>query len=126
MEKSFLRRAVWETLRTALGYVVFCTFALSLTALIVKACAPSEGAIIGMNWGVKCLGALLAGLLLIGRERALFKGIGAGVLGCILAMLLFAAIGGGFSVTALFCLELPLTAILCGAGALAGGKLRKD
>ena len=125
MEKSSLRRAVAEVARTALGYVVFCTFALSLAALIVKACAPAQGAIVGMNWGIKCLGALLSGAILIGSERALFKGIAAGVLGCVLTMFLFAAIGGGFHVTPLFCLELPLTGILCGFGALVGGKFRK-
>ena len=69
--------------------------------------------------------ALLSGAILIGSERALFKGIAAGVLGCVLTMFLFAAIGGGFHVTPLFCLELPLTGILCGFGALVGGKFRK-
>ncbi len=126
MEKSFIRRAVWEVVRTALAYTVFCLFALSLAALIVKACAPSEGVIIGMNWGVKCVGSLLAGLLLIGKERALFKGGAAGILGTVLALFVFAAIGGGFRVTAFFLLELLVTALLCGFGALAGGKLRKE
>ena len=126
MEKSFFKRAVWEVVRTALAYTVFCMFALSLMALIVKACAPSEGAIIGMNWGVKCVGALLAGLILIGKERALFKGGAAGLLGAVLALFVFAAIAGGFHVSALFALELPVTALLCGIGALAGAKLRKE
>lgn len=126
MEKSFFRRAAWETVRTALVYTAYCLFAMAIFAVIVRACAPGDGVITGVNWGIKCVGALVCGLLLIRKERALFKGAAAGLLGVILTTFAFAAIGGGFHVTALYPVELLVCAVLCGLGALLGGKLRKE
>lgn len=126
MEKSFFRRAAWETVRAALIYTVFCLFALAIAAVFVKAYAPSDGAITGICWGVRCVGSFGVCLFLIKGERALFKGLAAGVLGEIFTMLAFAAIGGGFHITAFFPLELLGAALLGGSGALLGAKLRKE
>ena len=49
-----------------------------------------------------------------------------GVVAAILSMLLFAAIGGGFRVNALFLVELIVCALLGAFGALVGVKLRKE
>lgn len=59
-------------------------------------------------------------------ERALFKGMAAGTLAAVFAMLLFAAIGGGFRVNALFLVELIVCAVLGALGALVGVKLRRE
>lgn len=123
--EGFFRKAVWETLKAALLYAAFSLFALALTAVIVKACAPSDTLVRALNWMVKCIGSLVFPFICIKKERALIKGIAAGVLGVILTMLLFAAIGGGFHVTWFFPLELLICGILGGAGALVGSKLRK-
>lgn len=123
--EGFFRKAVWETLKAALLYAAFSLFALALTAVIVKACAPSDTLVRTLNWIVKCIGSLVFPFFCIKKERALIKGIAAGVLGVILTMLLFAAIGGGFHVTWFFPLELLICGILGGAGALVGSKLRK-
>jgi hypothetical protein len=126
MEKSFLRSAAWETGKTALSATAFSMFALAIVAVIVKAAAPAEWVIRVCNWTVKCLGVFAFSLLFIKRERALFKGLAAGIFSVVLTMLLFAAIGGGFHVTWFFPLELFVCALLGGAGALLGAKLRKN
>ena len=124
MEGSF-RKAVWETAKSSLLYAAFCMFALAIIAVIVKACAPSDALVTGLNWAVKCIGAFLFPLLCIKKERAIFKGLAAGAIGVLLTLFLFAAIGGGFHVTVLFPVELVACAVLGGAGALLGSKLRK-
>ncbi len=120
------KKAAWETGKAALCYAAFSLFALAIVAVIVKACAPSDAVIRILNWSVKCIGAFLFSLLFIKKERALFKGIAAGILGVILTMFLFAAIGGGFHITWFFPLELFVCGLLGGAGALLSAKLRKN
>ena len=52
MESSGIKRAVWEVARTALLVTVFNLFAMAIAAIIVKAVAPSDGAIIATNWSI--------------------------------------------------------------------------
>lgn len=124
--ESFLRKAVWETVKAALLYAAFCLFAMAMIAVIVKACAPSETIVRALNWIVKCIGAFGFSFLCIKKERALFKGLAAGILGVVVTMLLFAAIGGGFHITWFFPLELFVCAVLGALGAILGSKLRKQ
>ena len=125
MDKAFWRRATIEVVRTAFFTTVFSLFALALVAVFVRAYAPSQLTITAVNWTVKCVGIFLFSIFFIGRERALFKGLAAGVLSAILTMFVFAAIGGGFHVNWLFLAELVLCAACGGAGALIGAKLHK-
>ena len=125
MDKAFWRRATIEVLRTALFTTVFSMFALALVAVFVRAYAPSRLTITAVNWTVKCVGIFLFCIFSIGKERALFKGLAAGVLSAIFTLFLFAAIGGGFFVNWLFLAELVLCAACGGAGALIGAKLHK-
>lgn len=124
--EHFLRRAVWETVKAALLYAAFCLFAMAMIAVIVKSCAPSDAIVRTLNWVVKCIGAFGFSLLCIKKERALFKGLAAGILGVVVTMLLFAAIGGGFHITWFFPLELLVCGVLGALGALVGSKLRKE
>ncbi len=119
------KKAAWETGKTALCYAAFSLFALAVIAAIVKACAPSDTVIRVLNWSVKCIGAFVFPVLFIRKDRALIKGIVSGVLGVILTMFLFAAIGGGFHLTWFFPLELLVCGAIGGAGALLGAKLKK-
>ena len=126
MEKSFFKRAFWEVFKTALTAAAFCLLAEALFAVIIRACAPSQGVITAVNWIIKGLGIFAFSVIFIRSERAFFKGLAAGIVTTVLTMLLFAAIGGGFHVGLLFLAELPLCAVLGGAGALLGVKLRKE
>ena len=121
-----LKKAAKEVLLAAVCGAIFYLFAAALFAVIVRAYTPPQGVVTGVNWTIKALASLVFALIFIRRERALFKGIAAGVLSCVLAMLLFAAIGGGFHVTVFFLLELCLSALFGGIGALIGVKLRKE
>ena len=125
MDKAFWRRAVIEVVRTAFFTTLFSLFALALVAVFVRAYAPSTLTITAVNWTVKCVGIFLCCILSVRKERALFKGLAAGVLSAILTLFVFAAIGGGFHVNWLFLAELVLCAACGGAGALIGGKLHK-
>ncbi len=125
MEGSEFKRAAWEVLRAALVVTVFYLFATTIAAVIVKATAPKEGVIVAVNWSIKCAGTFAVCLLLIGKERALIKGAAAGVLGALLSLFAFAAIGGGFYVSLWFLLELPVCALLGGLGGLLGARLKK-
>ena len=125
MDKTFWRRAVLEVLRTALFTTVFSLFALALVAVFVRAFAPAPLTITAVNWTVKCVGIFVISVFSVGKERALFKGLAAGVLSAVVTMLVFSAIGGGFFVDVLFLAELLLCAVCGGAGALVGAKLRK-
>lgn len=121
-----LKRAARETLLAAAAGAAFYLFAAALFAVIVKAYAPSQGAVTAVNWTLKALASFFFPLLFIHGERTLFKGMVAGSLVSLLALLLFAAIGGGFYITAFFPLELLLTAAMGGLGACLGVKLRKE
>ena len=120
-----LRRAVIEVLLSTLFYALFCLVALALVAVFVRAYVPAAGVVTAVNWVVKCVGSFLFPLIFVRRERALVKGAVAGVCGAVFTMLLFALVGGGFSLTALFLVELLVCGLLGGLGALAGTKLRK-
>lgn len=126
MENSFWKRAAWEVFKSALCATAFCLIAEAVFALVVRACAPSQGLITAVNWILKGLGVFVFSLLFIRKERAFFKGLAAGFISTLLTMLLFAAIGGGFHLSLLFLIELPLMMLLGGAGALLGAKFGKE
>ena len=120
------KRAAREVSLAAVSGAAFYLFAAALFAVVVRAYAPPQGVIAAVNWILKSVGAFCFCLLFVHRGRALFKGMGAGAAMCVLAMFLFAAIGGGFRLTWLFPAELALSAVLGGAGAALGVKLRKE
>ena len=119
-------RVVKEVALAALFCTLFYLVATALAAVFVRAYAPADGAVLAVNLVIKCAGAFLFPLLFVHHGRAFFKGIAAGVAATLLAMLLFAAIGGGFRLNALFLVELLVCGALGGLGALAGVKLRKE
>lgn len=119
-------RVVKEVALAALFCTLFYLVATALAAVFVRAYAPADGAVLAVNWVIKCAGAFLFPLLFVHHGRAFFKGIAAGVAATLLAMLLFAAIGGGFRLNALFLVELLVCGALGGLGAFAGVKLRKE
>lgn len=121
-----LRRAVVEITLSVLFYALFCLVALALAAVFIRAYVPAAGVVSAINWVIKCVGSFLFPLIFVRRERALIKGAVAGVAGAVFTMLLFAIVGGGFSLTALFLAELVVCALLGGLGALAGMKLRRE
>ena len=118
-----------RTCREVAFAALFCTLfylvATAFAAIAVRAYAPADGAVLAVNWVIKCAGAMFP-LLFVHRCRAFFKGVAAGLLASLLAMLLFAAIGGGFRLNALYLVELLVCGALGGLGALAGVKLRKE
>ncbi len=120
------KKAAWESVRAAVLCVIFYLAATALAAVFVRAYAPADGAVLAVNWVIKCAGAFLFPMIFVHSGRAFFKGAAAGVLAAILAMLLFAAIGGGFRLNALFLVELLVCGALGGAGALVGVRLRRE
>lgn len=123
--EGFWKRAVAETLLAAVLCTVFCLLAVALFAVFVRAYAPSDVTVTVVNQAIKCVGVFAFSLLCVRRERALFKGIAAGLLSVLLTMLVFGAIGG-FHLNALFLVELLLGGIFGGIGAVCGKKLRKE
>ena len=125
MERSFWKRAAWETGKTVFFVTVFSLVALAIAAVFVRAYCPPQAVVTTINWVIKCVGIFAFSLLCIRRERAFFKGLAAGVLSVVFTMFLFAIIGGGFSVDIFFLVELVVCAALGGLGALWGAILRK-
>lgn len=121
-----VRRAILEVVLCTLFYALFSLVALTIAAVFVRAYVPTAGVITAVNWVIKCTGSFLVPLLVLRGGRALVKGIASGVCGTLVTMLLFAAVGGGFSLSALFLAELAVCAVLGGLGALTGRKLRKE
>ena len=103
-------RVVKEVALAALFCTLFYLVATALAAVFVRAYAPADGAVLAVNWVIKCAGAFLFPLLFVHHGRAFFKGIAAGVAATLLAMLLFAAIGGGGVPPPLLPLFLPPSA----------------
>ncbi|MCI8343418.1 MAG: hypothetical protein HFE25_03110 [Clostridia bacterium] len=126
MEQGFFGRAVGQTLKAALLCTAFCLLAEALFAVFIKAFTPSYVVIACVNWGIKCLGCFLFCVLCIRKERAVWKGMAAGIVACLITMLLFGAIGGGIHLTALYLLELVVCAVMGGAGGILGANLRKE
>ena len=120
------KKAAREVALAAVAGAIFYLFAAAVFAVILRACAPAQIVVTTVNWIIKALACFVFSLIFVRQERALFKGMAAGVLSCVLSLFLFAAIGGGFHVTALFVLELALSALFGGLGALTGVKLRKE
>lgn len=123
--EGFWKRACKETLLAALSAVIFCLFAAALFAVFVRAYAPSAVTVTIVNQILKCTGSFLFSLIFVRKERAFFKGLSAGALAFLFGTLIFGLIGG-FRITAFFLLELLLSALFGGLGALAGGKIRKE
>ena len=121
-----VKRAVNEVALAAVAGAVFYLLAAAVFAAVVKALAPPESAVVAGNWILKGVGSLIFPAVFLHSPRALWKGAAAGIAGCLVAMLLFAAIGGGFRLTVFFPLELLFCAVLGAAGALCGAKLRKE
>ena len=119
-------KAVREVALSAVVCVIFYLIATALAAVFVRAYAPADGAVLAVNWVIKCAGAFLFPLLFVRRGRDVFKGIAAGILAAVLAMLFFAAIGGGFRINAFFLVELLVCGALGGLGALVGTALRRE
>ena len=119
------KRAILETGLAALSATIFSLFAAAAFAVIVRAYAPSDITISIVNQILKGVGSFLFSLLFVRRDRALFKGMAAGVLALFFTTLIFGLIGG-FRMTAFFLIELLLAAIFGAIGALCGGKLRKE
>jgi len=126
MDKSRIKRAVWEVVKAALLASCFCLFAEAIFAVIVRAAAPSVTVITAVNWVIECLAVFVFSLICVRKERAFFKGLAAGLATVFLTMFLFAAIGGGFHLNILFLPELLLCAVMGGLGALLSTKLRKE
>lgn len=120
------KRAVREVMLSAAVCVIFYLLATALAAVFVRAYAPPDGAVFAVNQVIKCTGAFLFPLLFVRRGRAFFKGVAAGIAASLFAMLLFAAIGGGFRLNALYLVELLVCGALGGLGALAGTALRRE
>ncbi len=120
------KSAVKEVALAAVAGAVFYLLAAAVFAALVKAYAPPESVVTATNWVLKGVGSLLFPLLFIHKGKALLKGAAAGAVGCIVSMLLFAAIGGGFHLTVFFPLELLFCAAIAAVGALCGVKLRKE
>ncbi|MGN0823046.1 MAG: hypothetical protein ACI4NG_04670 [Candidatus Gallimonas sp.] len=125
MEDGFLRRAAAEAIKAAFFCTAFCLLAEALFAVFIRAYAPSYAVLSAVNWGIKCLGASVGALIFVRGDRAFFKGLAAGAVGCFATMLIFGAVGG-FHLTPLFLLEVPLMAAVGGAGAVIGRFLRKE
>ena len=125
MDKTFWKRAAWETGKTVFAVTVFSLVALAVTAVFIRAYCPPQGVVTAVSWTVKCAGVFLFSLLFIRRERAVFKGAAAGLFSALATLAVFAIIGGGASVTGFFALELFVSAALGALGALLGAKLRK-
>ena len=119
-------RAGKDVLVAALLITLFYLVATALAAVFVRAYVPPDGAVVAVNWVIRCVGAFLMSAVFLHGERALFKGMAAGTLAAVFAMLLFAAIGGGFRVNALFLVELFVCAVLGALGALVGVKKRPE
>ena len=126
MDKVFWRRTVWEVTKASIAIVAFSLFSLAIAAAFVRSLAPKQVVLTAINWIIKAAGAFAFSAIFIRGGRAVFKGMAAGLISVILTMLLFALIGGGFHLDALFLVELLLCALLGGFGALVGAKLRKE
>ena len=125
MDKA-VGKGIGEVVFASVAAAIFYLLAAAVFAVVVKAYAPSQAVVTTVNWTIKGVGAFVSALIFVHEKRALVKGAAAGAAGCILAMLLFAAIGGGFRVTAFFPLELLYCAVLAALGAILGAKLRKE
>lgn len=119
------KRACMETGLAALSSVIFFLFTTALFAVFVRAYAPTQTTITIINQAIKCLGGFVFSMIFVRRDRALIKGAAAGVLSLLIGTLIFGLIGG-FRITVFFLLEILLSALFGGLGALCGEKFRKD
>ena len=119
-------RVCREVVLSALFCTLFYLAATALVAVFVRAYAPADGAVYAVNFVIRAAGAFLFPMLFVHVGRAFFKGMAAGALGMLFSTALFAAVGGGLRIGALFFLELPVCALLGGLGALAGVRLRRE
>lgn len=123
MQKIF--KFALEALVAAVAVTVFCLFAFALFAVFVRAFALNRTVILAVNWVVKCVAVFAFSFLLVKGERALFKGLGAGLLSALLLFLLFGIIGG-FHATPVFLIEILVLTLLGGLGAFCSVKFRKE
>ena len=126
MDKAFLKSAIWEVTKASVAMIAFSLFSLAIAAAFIRSLAPAQVVLTAINWTIKAAGAFAFSAIFIRGGRAAFKGMAAGLISVILTMLLFALIGGGFHLDALFLVEILIVTLLGGFGALVGAKLRKE
>lgn len=79
---------------------------------ILRVSKISDKVIFPINQTVKVLAISIGTLLFVRGEKGFLKGIGIGVLFCMLSYLTFSAIGGDFSLSWLIVVELALSAFV--------------
>lgn len=106
-----------QVLKATCAAVVFSlVFVLAFT-FIIQVASLSSGVIKPVNQVFKTLAIAGGGLLFIRGDKGLIKGVIYGVCAVLVTYLLFSLIGGSFSISWLFVLELLLGAA---AGAISG------
>lgn len=123
--EEFWKRAVKEVLLAATVGTIFCMLAVSLLAVFVRAYAPADTIVTFCNQVIKAIGASGGAFLFVRAERSLFKGIVAGVFMLTITTLLFGMIGGWYF-TPWFVLEILLSGVFGGLGAVCSRKTLKD
>lgn len=125
MHENFWKTAAKEAGLAAALATVFCLLSEALLAVFVRAYALSEATIIVSNLVLKTAAAFVFPLLTVRGERALFKGMAAGLLFLLLTTLLFGFIGG-FRFSPLFALDVLLCVLAAAAGRRSAGNCGKN
>ena len=111
-ENSFAAHLV-QIAKAVLLSVLFCLAAVLIFSLVLKFASLSESVIKPVNQCIKALAILFA----LRGEKGWLKGLAAGILTVMLTYLVFAMVGGDFSLSWLILAELAFGAV---AGALSG------
>lgn len=97
--------------------VLFCLAAVIIFSFVLKFAALSESVIRPVNQCIKAFAILFGCFFAIRGEKGWLKGLTAGLLTVMLTWLVFAAVGGDFSLTWLIFADLGFGAV---AGFLSG------
>ena len=111
------KKNVLQVLKATCAAVVFSLVFVLVFTLIIQLASLSSSVIKPVNQVFKILAIAGGGLLFIRGDKGLLKGAIYGVCAVLLTYLLFSLIGGSFSISWFFLLELVLGAA---AGAISG------
>ncbi|MFR5102294.1 MAG: TIGR04086 family membrane protein [Christensenellaceae bacterium] len=115
-ENSFAAHLV-QIAKAVLLSVLFCLAAVLIFSLVLKFASLSESVIKPVNQCIKALAILFGCFFALRGEKGWLKGLAAGILTVMLTYLVFAMVGGDFSLSWLILAELAFGAV---AGALSG------
>jgi putative membrane protein (TIGR04086 family) len=121
-----MAKSILQIAKSTCAAIVSSLVLVLIFTLIIQLFSLPSSCIKPVNQVIKTLSVIVGGLLFIRGDKGLIKGAIFGALACMLTFFLFSIIGGAFSMSWKFLLELALGAVAGGITGIIAVNIKKD